>query len=80
MDGQTCSGVVDRFPGVRLGLVLLVLLLSPVGCARDRGLRAGPEQGTDTATVGHDLKNAPRGQALPPPGLGVDLARYDAPD
>ena len=51
--------------------ILLLLLLGPAGCARDR------DQITPT-TTGTDFRNAPRGEMNAPPFPGSDLASESA--
>jgi len=61
-------------------LVLLLALL-PAGCRADRGAGRRPF-GTGpqalNSTLGHDLRNLPRGRMIAPPAPGVDLARTRA--
>jgi hypothetical protein len=67
--------------GARRGWAVAVPLLTAavcgVGCAggQRRGCPPGPYQ-SDFPTVGSDLKCAPRGITIPPPGLGVDLVGH----
>lgn len=55
-----------------LALVLLLLGLGTLGCARDHG-RITP------TTSGTDLRNLPRGRMTPQPFPGSDLARNARP-
>src|SRR5690348_8066958 len=57
---------------------ILVALVAAIGggCSSDRGmgLRA-TKAGQDSATIARDRRSIPRGQVIPPAGLGVDLVR-----
>jgi hypothetical protein len=61
----------------RLSHMTAALILIPPlgGCASDpaTGPRRPGREASDSSTLGHDLKGAPRGRTIPPAGLGVDL-------
>ena len=61
----------------RSGAILVALFaILGSGCSSDRrmGLRSS-KAGQDSGTVAKDRSTFPRGQVIPPAGLGVDLVR-----
>ena len=57
-------------------LALMVWILP--ACARNRAIERGPSFDIPgTPTVGRNLHVEPRGQTIPPPGLGVDLVGFE---
>ncbi|SIO66866.1 hypothetical protein SAMN05444166_8252 [Singulisphaera sp. GP187] len=61
----------------RSGAILIALFaVIGSGCSGDRGMRLRSERaGQDSATIAKDRRSFPRGQVIPPAGLGVDLVR-----
>jgi hypothetical protein len=63
----------------RNGAILLAFCaLIGAGCAHERGFR--PQPGQDSSTIAKDRSKVPRGQVIPPAGLGVDLVRSNPVD
>jgi hypothetical protein len=63
----------------RHGAILLAsCALIGTGCAHERGVRA--RAGQDSSTIAKDRSAVPRGQVIPPAGLGVDLVRSGSLD
>ena len=63
----------------RHGAILLAFCaLIGTGCAHQRGGRS--RAGQDSSTIAKDRSQVPRGQVIPPAGLGVDLVRSGSLD
>jgi hypothetical protein len=69
----------DRDPRGRRTILVALVGLAVSGCAPHRGLgRRGDTMRPPSfanPTVGTDRRAVPRGQTIPPSGLGVDLVR-----
>jgi len=67
----------DRTASVRRNGVLLLAFCAMVGsgCAQDRTRGRFPRAGQDSSTIATDRRTIPRGETIPPAGLGVDLVQ-----
>jgi hypothetical protein len=65
-------------PGRHKAILLAFCALIGTGCAHERGIRS--RAGQDSSTIAKDRSAVPRGQVIPPAGLGVDLVRSSSLD
>lgn len=67
----------NRTARIRWHGVLLLAFCAMVGsgCAQDRTRSRFPRAGQDSSTIATDRRTVPRGETIPPAGLGVDLVQ-----